>query len=103
MNKWKIRFYILLLLLVCSVSYGYYTIVDQSTSISYMKDGYADTEKDLNMLVQILNEKDFSYSSIKESVSANGYFIKGDENERITLNKLDLVFNDDKLIMVDEH
>ncbi len=54
MNKWKIAFWVCLTFLILLTSFGLYFIVDQSVSLTYVKEGYKDTENDLENLTRIM-------------------------------------------------
>ena len=49
-NNWKIAFWTLLIVSVTLTFYLGYVILDQGTTITYMKEGYQDTENDLLQL-----------------------------------------------------
>ena len=55
-NKWRLAFWISILTLLVVIVIGLYSIIDQGVTITYMKDGYTNTENDLNSLVEIINE-----------------------------------------------
>ena len=46
-NKWKIAFWIQALIFFFLVLFLLYNIIDQAVSITYMREGYKDTEADL--------------------------------------------------------
>lgn len=53
MNKWKIVFWCCLTLLVSVTVFSLYPIIDQGVSLTYLKEGYTDTENDLDQLIVI--------------------------------------------------
>jgi PDZ domain-containing secreted protein len=57
-NKWKIGFWICLLLLIVTAGIGFYSVVDQAVTLTYMKEGYSDTESDLETIIQIVGQTD---------------------------------------------
>ncbi len=70
-NKWKIAFWICLLLLVVTGAIGFYSFVDQAVLLTYMKEGYSDTEADLETLIQIIEQSDQSKQKIKVVLNPN--------------------------------
>lgn len=45
--------------------FGLYCIVDQGVTITYMREGYEDTENDLNTIIGLLNDTDLSKKQIQ--------------------------------------
>jgi hypothetical protein len=68
MNKWKIYFWACFAILIFVGVSMLYLIIDQGVSLSYMKEGYADTEEDLSNLTKIINETDLSKEQIRASL-----------------------------------
>lgn len=56
-NNWKIAFCTLLIVFVSTTLYLGYVILDQGTTITYMKEGYEDTESDLLQISGALKGK----------------------------------------------
>jgi hypothetical protein len=56
MNKWKVAFWVCFTTLILVLALGLYSIIDQGVTLTYMKDGYKDTENDLAILTKIINE-----------------------------------------------
>jgi hypothetical protein len=56
-NNWKIAFWTLLTVFVTTTLYLGYVIIDLGTTITYMKEGYEDTENDLLQLSSSLKGK----------------------------------------------
>jgi hypothetical protein len=67
-------------------------------SITYMKEGYANTENDLNNLIQIINSNDLSKRKIKENLSSHRFYDMMEfDKDTIGLERVDLVFVHDTL------
>lgn len=98
MNKWKIRFWICLTILFLTFGLSFYVILDQGVSLTYIKEGYADTEADLNQLVKIINETDLSKSQIKKSLKKNHLDFNTDT---VSLQRINLIFKESKLYRVE--
>ena len=72
MNKWKFAFWCCFVLLLLVTSVSIYTTIDQGVTISYMREGYSDTENDLENIAKIINETDFSKAEIERSPEKQG-------------------------------
>lgn len=100
-NNWKIAFFICYLVLVIGSAFILYSDIDQGYTNSYMRQGYAGTEQDLQCLSKIISETDLSQSSImsllkKESCFENMSF----EGDSIELNRVAIIFDQGKLVKV---
>jgi hypothetical protein len=65
MNKWKIAFWACLTTLTLVLSLGLYSIIDQGTSLTCMKECYKDTENDLVNLTKIINDTNLTKEQIE--------------------------------------
>ena len=55
MNRWKIAFWICLIILISVTAISMYAIIDQAVTLTYQKDGYKDTVKDLDQIIVLIN------------------------------------------------
>lgn len=55
-NGWKIAFFLLLFVLLGVSGTAAYLLLDQAVSLTYMKEGYQDTEDDLRVMMKLLPE-----------------------------------------------
>jgi hypothetical protein len=94
MNKWKIGFWICLTTLLLTVGLGLYAILDQGVTLTYMKEGYTDTESDLNQLIKIINDTDLSKDKIKRTLKSDDLDFDADT---VSLSRTELIFKDNKL------
>lgn len=53
MNKWKIAFWCCLVVLIFIGTLSLYMIMDQSVTLTYQKEGYTNTENDLNLIIEL--------------------------------------------------
>ena len=60
MNRWKIAFWVCLTTLFLVTTLSIYTIIDQSVTLTYQKEGYTDTINDLENLTKIIEEADLT-------------------------------------------
>lgn len=98
MNKWKIRFWICFGALILVTGIGLYSIIDQGVTLTYLNDGYENTNDDLNNLVVLINNTDLTKTSIKEKLKSHPMFEMMDFNKNeVRLNRLTLYFKDEKL------
>lgn len=101
MNKWKIAFWITLSVLVFVTVLSFYEILDQGVTITYMKQGYTDTENDFDYLLKIINETNLSKPEIEKALSDHFLYEFFDFNQdTISLNRIELIFENDKLTNV---
>jgi hypothetical protein len=60
MNKWKVGFWICLTLLISVTFFGLSSIIDQGVTLTYLRESFDDTEKDMNTLVDLINDTDLT-------------------------------------------
>ena len=98
MNKWKIAFWFCLTLLVAVIMFSAYSIIDQGVTLTYQKEGYTDTEKDLDQIIEIIKKTDLTKSQIKNALKDHKLYKYTDFNsDTIKLDRLLLLFQNDKL------
>ena len=97
-NKWKIAFLICLLLLVVTAAIGFYSVVDQAVTLTYMKEGYTDTEADLETVIHIIEQTDQSKQEIKVALKDHRlYEYMNFETDTVGLERILLIFDNDSL------
>lgn len=93
-NHWKISFWAHLVVFLITTGYLTYTVVDQATTITYMKQGYEDTEYDLEQLASSikgnLTKLDFSEILERYPVSA--------DLKTLGLNRIKITFDKDNKV-----
>jgi hypothetical protein len=98
MNKWKIAFWSCLTLLVAVTVFSAYSIIDQGVTLTYQKEGYTDTESDLDQLIEIIKKTDLTKSQIKSELKEHRLYEYMDFNsDTISLDRVLLIFENDKL------
>lgn len=98
MNKWKIAFWCCLTLLVAVTVFSVYSIIDQGVTLTYQKEGYRDTEKDLDQLIEIINKTDLTKKQIETELKDRKDFEFMDfKTDTISLNRVLLIFDNDRL------
>ena len=98
MNKWKIAFWICLIVLIATGLFGLYSIIDQGVTITYMKEGYTDTEKDLKTLMELINITNLTKSEIEEAVKNHRLYEYMDfTSDTVYLERIELYFKNDSL------
>lgn len=102
MNRWKIAFWVVVGCFVFISLFGFYTIIDQGVSLTYMKDGYSATESDFNYLIKLINNKVihkedaramFSDYKLKDYIELNP--------DTFSLERINLIFSNDSLIKIE--
>ena len=97
-NKWKIAFWFCLLLFIITGVIGLYSIIDQGVTITYMRDGYSDTEADLETLIEIIEKTDQTKNGIKNILKKHRLYEFMDfDNDTISLERVNLIFENDSL------
>jgi len=98
MNKWKIAFWVCFTVLLIVIAYGVYSIVDQAVTLTYQKEGYADTENDLENLIEIINKTDLSKTQIENELKDHRlYEYMNFKKDTISLYRISLIFDNNKL------
>lgn len=101
MNKWKIAFWICLSALILVTAIGVYSIIDQAVTLTYQKEGYVETENDLDNLIDIVNETDLSKSQIQKELEDHRLQEYMNFNtDTILLDRVTLIFKSNKLFKV---
>ena len=101
MDKWKIAFWTCFTILMVTIAFSLYAIVDQGVTLTYMKDGFSKTEKDLGDLTRIINQTDLTKKEIREALKKNLLFEYMEfSGDTISLNTVSLIFKNDKLVEV---
>jgi hypothetical protein len=102
-NKWKIAFWLCLLLLVVTASIGFYSVVDQAVTLTYMKEGYSDTEADLETIIQIIEQTDQSKQGVEVVLKEHRLYEYMDfETDTIGLERILLIFGNDSLKSIEK-
>lgn len=102
-NKWKIAFWICLLLLVVTAVSGVYLIIDQAVTLTYMKEGYADTESDLETIIQIVGQTDQTKQEIHNVLKEHRLYEYMDFNrDTIVIERVALIFENDSLKSIEK-
>ena len=98
MNTWKIYFWACLSILIFVTAFFLYTGFDQGVSLTYMQEGYADTNEDFSSLIKIINETDLTKGQIRASLTSRKDFELPDlKCDTISLNRITMMFKNDKL------
>lgn len=98
MNKWKIAFWCCLTLLVVVTIFSVYSIIDQGVTLTYQKEGYTDTENDLDQLIEIINKTDLTKKQIETELRDHRLFEYMDfKSDTVSLDRVILIFEKEKL------
>lgn len=93
-NNWKISFWTLLVIFLITTGYLVYTVVDQATTITYMKEGYEDTEHDLEQLASSVKGK-LTKSDFTEILKR---YPDSAELKTLALNRIKITFDKDNKV-----
>ena len=102
-NKWKIGFWICLLLLIVTAGIGFYSVVDQAVTLTYMKEGYSDTESDLETIIQIVGQTDQTKQEIENVLKDHRLYEYMDfRTDTIGIERVTLIFENDSLKRIEK-
>ncbi len=98
MNKWKIAFWCCFIILVAVTIFSAYSIIDQGVTLTYQKEGYTDTENDLNQLIEIINKTDLTKKQIESELKDHRLFEYMDfKSDTVSLERVLLIFENEKI------
>jgi hypothetical protein len=101
MNKWKIAFWVCLTVLLLVTALCVYSIIDQAVTLTYQKEGYTDTENDLDNLIEIINKTDLTKTQIQKELKDHRQYEYMDfKTDTISIDRVTLIFKSDKLFKV---
>ena len=101
MNKWKVAFWCCLIVLILATAFSVYTIIDQAVALTYQKEGYTDTENDLDQIIKIINKTDFTKTQIQNKLKDHRLYEYMDfKSDTISLDRVLLIFENDKLYKI---
>lgn len=102
-NKWKIAFWVCLILLITTGVTSLYSIIDQGVTITYTKDAYTDTEADLETLIEIIGQTDQTKVGVKKVLEEHRLNEYMDfKTDTISLERVLLIFENDTLKTVEK-
>ena len=97
MNKWKIAFWCCLVMLVSTILFSAYILIDQAYNITYRTVGYENLEKDFNQIINIINKTDLSYNEIIVELKKTDLYYFEYSEDNIELVNATLVFKEGRL------
>ena len=98
MNKWKIAFWVCLTALHLVTAFSVYSIIEQAVALTYQKEGYADTENDLDSLIEIINKTGLTKTQIQNELKDHRLYEYMDfKKDTISLDRVLLIFDKNKL------
>jgi hypothetical protein len=98
MNNWKLAFWVCLAVLIAVTLFSTYSIIDQGVTLTYQKEGYTETENDLDQLIDIINKTDLTKKQIETQLKDHRFFEYMDfKSDTISLDRVLLIFENDKL------
>lgn len=101
MNKWKIAFWVCLTVLLLVSAFSIYSIIDNAVTLTYQKEGYTDTENDLDNLIEIINRTDLTKTQIQKELKDHRLYDYMDfKTDTISHDRVTLIFKSDKLFKV---
>lgn len=104
MNKWKVAFFVVLILGLASNGYWFYVLVDGGISYSYLHDSYEDETRRFSVLgdLVVAGADDYSQADILHllrQVNKNAFIVE--EGNILHFEGVSFVFEGDKLAKVE--
>lgn len=82
----------------CGDSFFFLFNYDQGVTLTYQKEGYTDTENDLNQLIEIINKTDLTKKQIQSKLKDHRLFEYMDfKADTVSLDRVTLIFENEKL------
>lgn len=98
MNKWKIAFWCCLTVLLFVTGFLIHSVIDQGVTLTYQKEGYTDTENDLDQIIEIINKTDLTKQQIEARLKDHElYEYMEFKKDTISLDRVLLIFDSNKL------
>jgi len=102
-NRWRLAFWISTMTLIVVTAIGLYSIIDQGVTITYMRDGYTNTENDLNSLIELITVANLTKSEIETKLKTHRFFEYMDfKQDTIPLERVNLIFKNDTLRRIEK-
>ena len=102
-NKWRLAFWICFASLLVIGLFGFYQIIDQAVTITYMREGYTDTENDLETIIELTNTTDLTKQEIKIKLQNHRLYEFMDfKTDTIGLERILLIFENDRLEKIEK-
>lgn len=103
MNKWKIAFFVAILVAVASNGYWFMRVVDSAISYSYLNDSYEDEASRFDALgkLVVLGSTEYSQADILHllrQTDVEAFIVE--EIDKIAFEGIEFVFVDDRLVEV---
>ncbi|MGE0773391.1 MAG: hypothetical protein AB7K37_16885 [Cyclobacteriaceae bacterium] len=93
-NNWRTAFFALLVVFIATTLFLIYSILDQGVTITYMKEGYRDTESDLEQLSKVIEGR-LTLDDFKGNVDPELQMV---DSTTIELNRVTITFGTDKKV-----
>lgn len=89
--------------MVTTVVISLYSIIDQGVTLTHMKEGCSDTENDLEVLIEIINQTDLSKKEISKILEKHNLSEHTSlDSDTINLERITLLFELEKLTKIEK-
>lgn len=86
-----------------TVVIGVYSVIDQSVTLTYMKEGYSDTESDLETIIQIIGQTNQTKQEIENVLKDHRLYEYMDfRTDTIGIERVLLIFENDSLKSIEK-
>ena len=102
-SNWKIGFWIYFGLSIIVFSYLFAKNINNVVDLAFTKIDKIQTEKDLELITEIINRTNFSKEEILKEIKKESFYkINDTSKNKIELEKIILVFENEKLIEIEK-
>lgn len=99
-HKWKIAFWTCFVLLLFTAGFGFYAILDQGVSLTYLRDDYSRTEAEMESLAELLNDSKLLKQQVLQILEDPD--LPGFNSDTIYMEKFRLIFENDTLVKAEK-
>ena len=99
MNKWKIAFWCSLVLLVFTILFSTYILINQAYDITYYKEDSKLVEEDFEEIIDVINNTDLSKHQIAKLIARKSFVDAKFLNSNDTISTYDKIMDSDYILL----
>ena len=99
MNKWKIAFWCSLVLLVFTILFSKYILINQAYDITYYKEDSKLVEEDFEEIIDVINNTDLSKHQIAKLIARKSFVDAKFLNSNDTISTYDKIMDSDYILL----
>lgn len=103
MNRWKIAFWICLIVWILTLGFSLFSMLNSSFTITYMREGFDNTERDLGTILRIVNETDLKQEQVREILKDHDKSgLRDFEGDTIYMERTMIIFRKGRLASIED-